>query len=74
MSIDDQSPPGSWANELKAAPWGYGQGRKTTIEKALAAVHGSGLWEESILLAQEISLLRTEIDRLKHDIQKGEQR
>lgn len=64
-TVDNDSPPGSWANEMKAAPWAFGQSKNKTIEQALVAIREAGLWAESTLLAQEITLMRAEIERLK---------
>lgn len=72
MAIDNESPPGSWKDELKAAPWGYGQSQNRTVESALVAIRKAGFWEESVLLAQEIMLLNAEIARLTKELQKGE--
>ena len=58
MTIDNESPAGAWANELKAAPWGYGQQRSLTVEQALASVRMRGLWHEAAILANEINQLR----------------
>ncbi len=64
MTIDNQSPPGAWAEELKAAPWGYGQERDWRIDNALANVRMRGLWTEASVLANEINALKAEIYRL----------
>ena len=64
MTIDNQSPPGAWAEELKAAPWGYGQERDWRIDNALANVRMRGLWTEASTLANEINALKAEIHRL----------
>jgi hypothetical protein len=64
MTIDNQSPPGAWADELKAAPWGYGQERDWRIDNALASVRMRGLWSEASVLANEINALKAEIARL----------
>ena len=69
-TVDNDSPPGSWANEMKAAPWAFGQSKNKTVEQALAAVRAANLWEESILLAQEITLLKAEIERLNKEVHK----
>ena len=63
--IDDQSPPGAWASELKAAPWGYGQARGDKVRWALAEVAQKGLWEAATVLQQEIETLRAEVDHLR---------
>lgn len=65
MTVDNQSPAGAWADELKAAPWGYGQERDWRIDNALASVRMRGLWSEASTLANEINALKAEIHRLK---------
>jgi len=64
MTIDNESPAGAWANELKAAPWGYGQERDWRIDNALAAIRMRGLWSEASTLVAEINNLKAEIARL----------
>lgn len=66
MTIDNESPAGAWANELKAAPWAYGQERDWRIENALAAIRMRGLWSEASTLVAEINSLKAEIHRLTH--------
>ena len=65
MTVDNQSPPGAWADELKAAPWGYGQERDWRIDNALASIRMRGLWTEASTLANEINALKAEIARLQ---------
>lgn len=67
MTVDNQSPAGAWADELKAAPWGYGQERDWRIDNALASVRMRGLWTEASTLANEINALKAEIHRLNLD-------
>ena len=64
MTIDNESPAGAWANELKAAPWGYGQKRDWRIDNALATLRMRGLWTEASVLANEINALKAEIHRV----------
>ena len=63
MAVDNDSPPGAWANELRAAPWGYGQYKRPTVEEALWNVRKSGLSHEANVLAAEIAGLRAEIEK-----------
>jgi len=65
MTIDKISPPGAWANELKAAPWAYGQAKDESVENALAVIRGSGLWRQASILSLEIKRLEAEIARLR---------
>ena len=68
MTIDNESPAGAWANELKAAPWGYGQERDWGITNALANIRMRGLWTEASTLAAEINALKAEIHRLNRNM------
>lgn len=63
-NIDNESPPGSWKNEMDAAPWAYGQRQDTGIRNALAKIRQSGLWHEAALLEQRINSLEAEIERM----------
>ena len=67
MTIDNESPAGAWANELKAAPWAYGQERDWRICNALANIRMRGLWTEASTLAAEINALKAEIHRLNRN-------
>lgn len=63
MIIDDVSPPGSWKREMEMMPWKYSQ--QVKIDEALAAIRKSGMALEANLLAQEISVLKAELERLR---------
>lgn len=62
--VDDESPPGAWKDEMKAAPWGYGQSQAKNVEQALNNVRKAGLWEEARVLSLEIKTLQMEIENL----------
>lgn len=62
MIVDDVSPPGSWANEMKAAPWGYGQSQSNQVRQALQEIRGKGLWIEADVLEREIRTLARELE------------
>lgn len=64
MTIDDKSPPGSWQREMDMMPWKYSQQAK--IDEALAAIRKVGMALEANLLAQEISVLKAEIEYLRN--------
>jgi len=63
MTIDDKSPPGSWQREMDMMPWKYSQQAK--IDEALAAIRKSGMALEANLLAQEINVLKAELEHLR---------
>jgi len=62
--VDDESPPGAWKEEMKAAPWGYGQSQAKNVEQALNNVRKAGLWDEARILSLEIRTLRMEIENM----------
>jgi hypothetical protein len=63
MTVDDISPPGAWKDELDRMPWRYSQ--QVRIDNALAALRQSGFQTEASLLAQEINVLKAEIEHLR---------
>ena len=64
-TIDDESPPGAWKEEMKAAPWGYGQTQNKKVEDALASMRLRGMWQEASILSLEITTLRREVEALR---------
>lgn len=64
--IDNQSPPGAWKNEMKAAPWGYGQSQDKKVQFALAEIRSHGMWNEAAVLEQEIVTLKAELELLRN--------
>lgn len=63
MTIDNDSPPGAWRDEMARMPWRYSQ--QVKVDEALAAVRQAGLQLEAQVLAQELSVLRAELVRLR---------
>ena len=61
--IDDQSPPGAWAQELARMPWRFSQ--QVKVDEALAAMRQAGLALEATILALEIKTLRDELNHLR---------
>lgn len=61
---DTESPPGAWKDELRAAPWGYGQDQDKKVRDALADIRMRGLWTEAAILELEITTLRAKIEHL----------
>jgi len=62
MVIDQESPAGAWADELRSAPWGYGQSAGSSVRFALAEIRARGLWTEAEILEREILALRAELE------------
>ena len=62
MVIDQESPAGAWKEELRSAPWGYGQAQNKTARFALAEIRAKGLWTEAEILEREILALRAELE------------
>ena len=63
MSVDDQSPPGAWRDEMERMPWRYSQ--QVKVEEALASLRKAGFQLEANLLALEITTLKNEIEALR---------
>jgi hypothetical protein len=54
----------AFEQELKAAPWGYGQKQGNRLANAFVAMRRMGLHDEATLLELEIKTLRNEIEYL----------
>jgi hypothetical protein len=63
--IDDISEPGAWANEMKAAPWAYGQSQSNQVRQSLQEIRAKGLWIEADVLEREIRTLTQEVTSLR---------
>lgn len=61
--IDNESPPGAWADEMKRMPWKYSQ--QVKVDEALASLRKGGFLFEADLLAQEINVLKAEVEALR---------
>jgi len=66
MIVDKESPPGAWADELRAAPWGYGQSQAKKVEVALNNVQKAGLWDEYRVIHMELNILKAELELLRN--------
>jgi hypothetical protein len=66
MIVDKESPPGAWADELRAAPWGYGQSQAKKVEIALNNVRKAGLWDEHQVIHMELNILKAELELLRN--------
>ena len=67
MIVDNLSPPGAWKDELKAAPWGYGQSQQKRVERSLENIRRAGLFDEATVLLLELNTLKTELEALRGD-------
>ena len=63
MTVDNISPPGSWQREIELQPWKYKQEQK--VGWALSEMRLRGMFKEADILAQEISVLKAEVERLR---------
>jgi hypothetical protein len=63
MSVDDQSPPGAWRDEMARTPWRYSQ--QTKVNEALASIRQAGLALEANVLALELTTLKNELEALR---------
>jgi hypothetical protein len=69
MTIDRESPPGAWADEIRAAPWRFKPLPST--HELLARVRAAGLTTEANELAREIEALRAQVQYLLTYVPKG---
>lgn len=65
VTVDNESPPGSWKNEMDRMPWRYSE--QVKVEQALATIRQAGLPVEANILAQEISVLKAELAALREN-------
>ena len=63
MAVDNESPPGSWKDEMERMPWKYSQNQK--VDWALAELRIRGMWTEATVLANEINVLKAELEALR---------
>jgi hypothetical protein len=70
VTVDNQSPPGAWKDEMKAAPWGYGQSQQTLVERSLENIRRAGLSNEATVLTLELLTLRNELEYLSGKVKK----
>jgi hypothetical protein len=70
LTIDDQSPPGAWKDEMSAAPWGYGQSQQMLVERSLENIRRAGLSNEATVLTLELLTLRNELEYLSGKVKK----
>ena len=62
VTIDNQSPPGAWKDEMKAAPWGYGQTQQSQVGRALQNIRRAGLSDEATVISLELLTLMNELE------------
>ena len=63
MTVDNQSPPGSWQREIELQPWKYKQEEK--VGWALSEMRLRGMFKEADILSQEIIALKAEVENLR---------
>ena len=65
MTIDNESPPGAWKNEMARMSWGFGQSQSKTVQDVIVVMRKTGLWDEANLIDMEFTALKAEIERLR---------
>jgi len=70
VTVDNQSPPGAWKDEMNAAPWGYGQSQQMLVERSLENIRRAGLSNEATVLTLELLTLRNELEYLSGKVKK----
>lgn len=59
--IDDQSPPGSWQEEMNRMPWKWSQHSSIPPNEALARLQARNLYVEYTSLSDEIRRLQADL-------------
>ena len=65
VTYDDKSPPGAWKEEMRAAPWGYGQSQQKQVDQALNNIRRAGLSDEATVISLELNTLKSELETLR---------
>jgi len=60
MVVDNESPAGAWAEELKRIPWGYGQQREPSLEEIYAKLRRGGFSREVDLIQRYIEIVKAQ--------------
>jgi hypothetical protein len=63
MPVDNESDPGAWQREMERMPWKFQQEQK--VGAALSQLRLRGMFKEAEILAQEISVLKAELESLR---------
>lgn len=58
--IDQESPAGAWAEELKRMPWGYGQQREPSLEEIYAKLRREGFTREVDLIQRYVEMVKAQ--------------
>jgi hypothetical protein len=60
MVVDNESPAGAWAEELKRMPWGYGQQREPSLEEIYAKLRRGGFSKEVDLIQRYVEMVKAQ--------------
>jgi hypothetical protein len=60
MVVDEESPAGAWAEELKRMPWGYGQQREPSLEEIYAKLRRGGFSREVDLIQRYVETVKAQ--------------
>ena len=58
MVTDNESPPGAWAEEMRRAPWVFGQKKPETVDEVLQFLRQKGYEREAAILTREFAVIR----------------
>ena len=67
-TIDNESPPGAWKSEIERMPWKFTQDQK--VHWALAELRIRGMWTEASILANEINILKADLESVRETLSK----
>ncbi len=58
MVTDNESPPGAWAEEMRRAPWAFGQKKPETVDEVLQFLRQKGYEREAAILTREFAVIK----------------
>lgn len=63
MTVDNESPPGAWKEEMERMPWKFQQEFK--VNTVLSQMRLRGMLKEADIITQEIQTLKAELESLR---------
>jgi hypothetical protein len=63
VTVDNESPPGAWKEEMERMPWKFQQEFK--VNTVLSQMRLRGMLKEADIITQEIQTLKAELEALR---------
>lgn len=66
--IDNESEPGAWKREMDKIPWRFKHSNYVNVNDVLAAIRANGFFTEANFLAEEITRLKCQVQKLDGEL------